>query len=39
MEDEDAMDQDPIAEVSGNKRRRLWKASCTAAALNVRLCW
>ena len=30
------MDQDPIAEISGNKRRRLWKTSCTAAALNVR---
>jgi hypothetical protein len=31
--DDDAMEEDSIAEASGNRRRRLWKASCTAAAL------
>ena len=37
MGDDNSMDQDSIAEVTGNKRRRLWKASCTAAALNVHI--
>ncbi|KAF8492248.1 nuclear pore protein 84/107 [Gautieria morchelliformis] len=35
--EDDAMEQDPNVQVSGNKRRRLWKASCTLAALNNKL--
>ncbi|KAF8573972.1 hypothetical protein K439DRAFT_890278 [Ramaria rubella] len=35
--DDDTMDHDSVREVSGNKRRRLWKVSCTAAALNKQL--
>jgi hypothetical protein len=33
---DEAMDDDSVAEVTGNKRRRLWKKSCIAAALDVR---
>ncbi|KAF8530254.1 nuclear pore protein 84/107 [Hysterangium stoloniferum] len=32
--EDDAMYDDSVAEVTGNKRRRLWKKSCTAAALD-----
>lgn len=36
--DEDAMDdENEIDSWNGNRRRKLWKKTCTRAALNVRL--
>lgn len=29
------MDQDAMMEITGNKRRRLWKKTCVSAALDV----
>ncbi|KIJ51179.1 hypothetical protein M422DRAFT_223628 [Sphaerobolus stellatus SS14] len=34
-EEDDAMEQDSAVEVTGNKRRRLWKKTCIAAALDT----
>ncbi|GJJ14822.1 hypothetical protein Clacol_009090 [Clathrus columnatus] len=34
---DDAMDQDAKKEITGNKRRRLWKKTCTTAALDPNL--